>query len=194
MKKKTVYVDVPSFHEAGSLCGDGYIEPLDHLEYNYDWFDDYYHSVVDKSDIPLIMAQLDRGIPMVYDDLLHFVDDDIEIVKCILEKNNFVHSWSNEISLLIYIGCQHRLRFENKELGKLLLEHALNCGVTYENMVFFIWEHYEDLDDDLEAYPELEKFHQICGEDEDGGSTYLWEFVNQFKPTKVTNQELAKAV
>lgn len=194
-KMKAEHVDVPSFHEAGSLGDDRFIEPFDHLEYNYDWFDDYYHSIVDKSDIPLIMDQLDRGIPMVYDDLLHFVDDDIEVVKYILEKNNFVHGWSNEISLLTFVACQHRLRYQNKGLGKLLLEHALNCGVTYERMVFFIWEHYDDINDNIEAYPELGQFLQTSEEeDEDEISVDLWEFVNQFKPTKVSNQELAKAV
>lgn len=193
-KMKAEHVDVPSFHEAGSLCDDRFIDPFDHLEYNYDWYDDYYHSIVDESDIPLIMDQLDRGIPMVYDDLLHFVDDDIEIVKCILEKNNFVHGWSNEMSLLTYIGCQHRLRYQNKELGKLLLEHALNCGVTYERMVLFIWEHYDDIDDNIEAYPELEQFLKPPEEeDEDEISVDLWEFVNQFKPTQVINQDLAIA-
>lgn len=172
MKNTQKFAHVDSFHfwekhyPECSLTSPS--EPLDHLHYHFDQWNEYYESVIEDSDIPILLEQLERGIPMNYRDLLHIAKDDHKLVKKLLKRNNFVCLTDNVSSLMVSVARLHRFCYENKKIGNLLFQHAVNCGISHNTIFWLMYDQQgssgEDygLDDDFDLNEFIVSFQPNC--------------------------------
>lgn len=146
MKNTQKFVQVKSFHSFECHNPESLMptEPIEDLDYQHDLWYDICHSVIDQNDIPFLQEQLDRGIPMNYESLLHFMDRDHHLVKLILERNNFVHDWDGLASLMVYVARIQRFQFDNIHLGNLLFQHMVNCGISNEEIYYHMVDQQSD--------------------------------------------------
>jgi hypothetical protein len=146
MKHTQQFAQVESFHSFECHNPESLMqtEPIEDLDYQHDLWYDICHSVIDPNDIPSLQEQLDRGIPMNYEFLLHFMDRDHDLVKLILERNNFVHDWDGFASLMVYVARIQRFQFNNIHLGNLLFQHIVNCGISNEEIHYHMVDQQSD--------------------------------------------------
>ena len=84
---------------------------------------------------------------MNYEHLLHFCESHSHIVRKILNRNNFVHDWKCVSSLLVSVARIQRFQFNNIELGDMLFEHAVNCGIEKDEIYYHMVDQQGDESD-----------------------------------------------
>lgn len=149
MKNTQISVCAESFHvyECHNPMSHISMEPIDELDYQHDPWYDIGYSIIEPSDLSVISEQLKQGIPMNYEHLLHFCESHSHIVRKILNRNNFVHDWECVSSLLVSVARIQRFQFDNIELGDLLFEHAVNCGIGKDEIYYHMVDQQGDESD-----------------------------------------------
>ena len=96
-------IDVDSFHlYLKDYPNDIIFEddlPLGNLEYQFEPSREIYYSVFNPADRLSLIEQLNQGVPLHYECLLHFIDRDFELVKLLVQRNNFVHDFVESLNL-----------------------------------------------------------------------------------------------